>query len=257
MTKKVFFTGPEKTKLCGIIENPTDRLDRPIVIIVHGFTSNKDSSSFKKIIENLSNEDISSFRIDLFGHGDSGGDFADITITKGKDSVLAAVMYLKSQGYQYIGLLGSSFGGISSIMAANESDDIFFMALKSPVSDWLDISTTRNKKFMDEWKTKGIIDYKEGGKSYKLKYKIIDDSRKNVGFDVASNISIPTLIVHGNADEIVPFSGSKKMVELMPNAVLHTVNGANHNYSDSSKSFNEMTEVISSFLINQSNKFIS
>jgi enterochelin esterase-like enzyme len=43
---------------------------------------------------------------------------------------------LKKLGYTKIGLMGSSFGGISSIMAASKTNDLFVLTLKSPVSNF-------------------------------------------------------------------------------------------------------------------------
>ena len=254
MNKKVTFKHTLGINLCGIIDDPLESFDNPIIIIAHGFTSSKNSSSYKKILENLSKAKISTFRIDLFGHGESGGDFSDITISKGKDSVLSAINYLKSLGYKNIGLFGSSFGGISSIMAASESKDIFCLSLKSPVTNWLDISTVKKEGLLERWKKDGYRIYNEGSFESKLKFDIVEDAKKNIAFDVASNILVPTLIVHGDKDEIVSYEGSVELARLMLNAKLHTVKEANHNYSSSTEHFEEMSEVISKFLIDESKK---
>ncbi len=50
-------------------------------------------------------------------------------------------------------------------------------------------------------------------------------------FDNASKIGwirMPTLIVHGTADEVVPVEMGKRLAELSPNAELHLIEGAPH-----------------------------
>jgi len=256
MRKKVFFKHPLGVNLCGILDNPNEDKNTPIIIFAHGFTSHKNSSSYVKTLENLGLARIATFRIDLFGHGESEGNFADITITKGKDSILSAIKYLKDIGYSKIGLLGSSFGGLSAIMAASETNDLFCLALKSPVSDWLKIAFTQQKDVLKKWKKEGIIDYVSEEKKPKLKYGIVEDAKNNA-FDVAYKIKIPTLIIHGDKDDIVPYEGSVKLSKLLPNAFLHTVSESNHLYSLSTKHFEEMSRTLSKFLIDESEKLKS
>ena len=254
MEEKVFFDHPLGMKLCGIISNPSENKQTPIIIFAHGFTSHKNSKSYTKILDNLYLANISTFRIDLFGHGESGGDFSEITITKGKNSILAAIKYLKANGYSTIGLLGSSFGGIFGIMASSETNDLFCLALKSPVSDWLEIAFPKQDGVLEKWKKDGFINYESEESSSRLKYEIVEDAKNNIAFDVALKIRIPTLIVHGNKDDVVPYEDSVKLSKLMPNAVLHTVNGSNHHYSLSAKHFEEMSQALSDFLISESEK---
>lgn len=254
MEEKIYFKHPLGVKLCGVIDNPSENKATPIIIFAHGFTSHKNSKSYTKILNNLHEANISTFRIDLFGHGESGGDFSEITITKGKDSILAAIKYLKDKGYSKIGLLGSSFGGISSIMACSETDDLFCLALKSPVSDWLKIAFPKQDGVLKKWKKDGFINYESEDSSPRLKYEIVEDAKNNIAFDVAHKIKIPTLIVHGNKDDVVPYEDSVKLSKLLPNAALHTVNGTNHHYSVSPEHFEEMSQALSDFLISESEK---
>jgi len=42
----------------------------------------------------------------------------------------------------------------------------------------------------------------------------------------------PTLIIHGTADDTIPFSNSEKMVSMLPTATLHPIEGADHSYKN-------------------------
>jgi len=254
MEEKLFFPHPLGTKLCGILNDADKDTNSSIIILVHGFTSNKNTSSFTRIIENLTKAGIATFRIDLYGHGESEGDFADITITKGKDSVLATVEFLKTKDYSKIGLLGSSFGGISGLMAASQTQDLFCLGLKSPVSDWMKNTYMQTPGLLEKWEKDGFIYYDSEESKPRLNYSLVEDVAKNNPYEEASKITIPTLVVHGDADEVVPYETSVKLVSLMPSAKLHIVKGANHVYSSDLKHFEEMTEVFSEFFIEESKK---
>src|SRR3989338_6002658 len=139
MQKNTYFKNSKGDTLAAILSNPSGDTTKPIVIIVHGFASHKNRRSFIKLAERFDTLAISSFRFDIWGFGESEGRFEDITISEAVDDILQAIKFLKSKGYTNIGLIGSSFGGISSIMAASKTNDLFALALKSPVSDYAEV----------------------------------------------------------------------------------------------------------------------
>ncbi|MFO0765563.1 MAG: alpha/beta hydrolase [Nitrospiraceae bacterium] len=63
---------------------------------------------------------VATLRFDFFGHGESDGPFRVLTTTIGVDQALAALVLATRQGYRRLALVGSSFGGLVSILAAAE-----------------------------------------------------------------------------------------------------------------------------------------
>ncbi|MGA2910349.1 MAG: alpha/beta fold hydrolase [Candidatus Microgenomates bacterium] len=231
MEKQITFENSNGIKLAGIL-NETGNHEN-ILIMVHGFNSNKNSKNLVRLSEMLDKAEISSFRFDIYGHGKSGGNFEDITISETVGDILQAIKFVKEQGYKNIGLLGSSFGGIASIMAASKSKDVSFLSLKSPVSDYLKLEKSRfTEKEFGDWKRTGYRNYKDDGKTVKLKYTFIEDFKNNNAYRAAKLINIPVLIVHGSADKDVPLSQSKKLMNFLPNGKLITIEGADHRYTN-------------------------
>lgn len=253
MDENITFANSKGDKLSGIIHNPTKSKDRPIIVLAHGFDSNKGRSTYTVLAERLAKHDISTLRFDFFGHGDSEGKFEDITISEAVDDIIQAIKFLKQEGYKKIGLMGSSFGGISSIMAASKTTDPYLLALKSPVSNYLDKEIgTKSKKELGEWREKGYRIYVSGdGSEHKLNYSFFEDFKNNNGYKAASKIKIPTLIVHGDEDKIVPYRQSVKICRLISNCELHTVKGANHYYKNP-KHTEEMRQAIVDFIVKNS-----
>ena len=245
MEEKVYFQNSKGNKLCGILSNSTGDLSKLIMIIVPGFGSNKNKPNYLVMVDELNKLLVSSFRFDVYGHGESEGNFEDITISEVVDDILQAIAFLKKKGHSRIGLIGSSFGGISSIMAASKIKDLVCLALKSPVSNYIDRTKyiLTEEKILD-WKTKGYrID--EDGNS--VNYTFFEDFDKNNGYKAAKFINIPTVIVHGDADESVPYAQSVKLVSLLQNGVLITVHGANHRYTNPEHA-KQMIQAISNFV---------
>lgn len=149
--------------------------------------------------------------------------------------------------------MGSSFGGISSIMATSKTKGLYVLALKSPVSSYVEKEEeTKSKEELLEWKKKGFRIYVSGdGSKHKLNYTFFEDTKNNIGYKVAHKIKIPTLIVHGDKNLIVPYKQSVKTVKLMENGKLHTVKGANHRY-DKSEHRDEMLKEIVKFVVEKS-----
>ena len=205
-----------------------------------------------RLEERLNQKAFSTFRFDFFGHGESAGEFENITISEAKDDVLNAIRFVKDSGYERIGLMGSSFGGFASILAAGQSDDLFVLALKSPVSDYLGLLITRDHDIdIKTWRQKGFIFVEASdGKKVRLNYSFFADAERMQGYALAGNIKAPTLIVHGDQDETVPLAQSQKATDFIPNCRLEVIEGADHTYSDPPH-FEKMLDLISDFIISK------
>lgn len=234
MEEKVYFTNSKGDKLCGILSNPTGDKTRPIIISSHGFGSNKNSSTYTNLQSRLNDANISVLRFDFFGHGESEGKFEDITISEGVDDILGAIKFLKQTGYSKIGLLGSSFGGICSIMAASKVKDLYILVLKSPVSDYTSMQLLKHgQDGVRKWREGGyIIHTSHDGKKHRLNYTFFDDFKNNDAYASATRIEIPALIVHGDQDEVVPIEQSKKTCGLIKGCRLEIIEGLGHHYTN-------------------------
>ncbi len=250
MIEKIYFSNSKGNNICGVLSNPSSEVTDPVIILCHGFTSHKNSPTNIQLEKIFNSHNIATFKIDFFGHGESDGNFENITITEAVDDILNAITFLKNRGFSKLGLVGSSFGGMSSIMAATNTNDLSLLVLKSPAADYYEIEPKRrSKEEIENWESKGFIFHKDiDGKSKKLNYSFFADLKNNNAYEAAKKIKIPTLIVHGDEDKTVPVEQSKKISANIKNCKLEIIVGADHNYSDSEK-FEKMLDLISKFVI--------
>ena len=249
MKKKLFFENSQGNRLVGILSDPTSEKAIPLIIMCHGFSASKESNTYIQLEATLNKKGISTFRFDFYGHGESEGKFEDITISEAVDDTLNAINYFQKQGYTKIGLFGSSFGGIASIIAASKSPELFVLALKSPVSNYMGkLLIDKGKKGINEWKEKGFILYDSGKGMLRLNYSFYEDSKKLDGYEAAKLIKAPTLIVHGDKDVTVPISQSLKTASLIPSCKLEIIKGEDHRYSNPIH-FDKMISLITSFIV--------
>jgi uncharacterized protein len=104
-----------------------------VILFIHGFQADKNTKQFDMIEQMLLDNHISTLRIDQYGHGSDIANFPDLTITKAITVVKSAIEYLHESGFKHIGIIGSSFGGITGFFASFDSPHVSLMILKSPV----------------------------------------------------------------------------------------------------------------------------
>jgi pimeloyl-ACP methyl ester carboxylesterase len=253
MNQKVFFASHQNSKLCGILSDPSDDHLCPLIVLCHGFSTSKDGRTYISLEKRLNQGRVATFRFDFFGHGESEGKFEDITISEAVDDVLSAIRYVKDLGYEKIGLMGSSFGGFASIVTAGELDDLYVLALKSPVSDYLGMLIARDYgKAVAAWKKNGFIRIGDAVEhNLRLNFSFYEDAERYDGYSYAQKIRVPVLIVHGDWDGTVPLEQSEKVAALIPGCRLEILKGADHIYSNP-KHFEQMLDLTTNFLLDES-----
>jgi dipeptidyl aminopeptidase/acylaminoacyl peptidase len=253
MKEKIFFNNSKGNKLCGILSNPTSKKEKPIIILCHGFSTSKEGRTYVRLEEILNDKGISTFRFDFFGHGESEGKFEEITTSEAVDDIQQAIKFLQEAGYKKIGLVGSSFGGMASIITASKTSALYVLALKSPVSDYMDMIHTReDEKEIEKWRQQGFVEVSGvGGETRKISYSFYEEAEEIKAYEAAQKIKIPTLIVHGDKDETVPLEQSKKTASLIENCRLEIIGGGDHTYSEP-EHFEKMLDLISEFIVEQS-----
>src|SRR5437879_12731568 len=135
MEQALTFKDPAGHAVSGILASPSHDSDR-LAVRCHGFLSNKNSRTNKTLTELLLPQGIASFRFDFFGQGESEGPFERITVSLAVSQVLAALDLMHSKGYRKLALVGSSFGGLVSILVAAKWTHLICLALKCPVPDF-------------------------------------------------------------------------------------------------------------------------
>lgn len=250
MQEKIFFKNKKGLRLCGIISNPTDKVANPIVVLCHGHSTSKASTTIVDLEKILNENAIATFRFDISGHGESEGKFEETTVSDAASDILAAIKYIKGKKYSKIGLFGSSFGGAASILAAAKLPYLFVLALKAPVSDYRKLETsTRGADGIEDWKKKGFVEYQIGDpRGLKLNYAFFTDFDNFNEYRLAKKIIAPTIVVHGDADKDVPVEQSRELAKRIPNCKLEIIPGADHKFSKP-EDFAKMLKLIAEFII--------
>ena len=120
--------------LSAVLETPEGSGEKlPLVIILHGFGSAKDRIHTLQTAEAMRDAGFATLRLDLFGHGESGGEFRHHTLYKWIGNTLTTISYMRSLGYTDLYLSGHSQGGLAAALAgAMEPDRVRGLVLRAP-----------------------------------------------------------------------------------------------------------------------------
>lgn len=250
MEEALTFQDQHGHRVAGILTVPKAKTDR-VVLLCHGFLSSKNSTTNKTLTRSLTEQGIATFRFDFFGQGESDGPFENITVTIALGQALAALDLLSARDYTRIGLVGSSFGGLIAILAAAKKPDLACLGLKCPVADFAEVLRLEfGEAGMARWKTHHEIpDVTGGPKPVRLRYALYENCLEYDGYKAAATIKIPTLIVQGEKDELVPLHQSSRFMEVLQGKrQLEILRGADHGFTKG-EDFKKMTTLLNDWMV--------
>jgi uncharacterized protein len=239
--------GHKVAAVLTVPNNPTHHL----AVLCHGFLSTKNSTTNKTLTRLLTDRGVATFRFDFFGQGESQGPFESLTTTLAVEQATAAINLVLAKGFSRIGLVGSSFGGLVSILTASQRQDLACLALKCPVVDFAEeLRLEFGSDEMARWQGTDTIPNITGGPArIRLRYGFFEDCLGQIAYGPAERITAPTLIVQGEEDEFVPLHQSQQLFDALRGPKrLDLLPGADHQFTRSDD-FRTMTTSIAEWLV--------
>jgi pimeloyl-ACP methyl ester carboxylesterase len=208
---------------------------RPTVVFVHGFSNNRmENRSFVQMSRLLESSGIASVRFDLSGHGESDGDFFDVTITgeiAEARSVVKAVRAFDFTDSDRIGLLGMSMGAVVAGIVAAEEPGTRALCLWSPAAVApfeVGAGRLKGRDIAAEIKEKGYFD----ADGHRMSPALVEDITNLDVYRRSRTYAGPVRIIHGDKDDIAPVSYARRYLDHYDgNAELEVVPGADHGWN--------------------------
>ncbi len=209
----------------------------PLVFLCHGYGSPAGMNNFTNtsIVPRLLERRIASARFSFRGHAGSEGRIEDVNLTTGQadfDAVRELVSRQENVDHQRLGVLGGSYGGITTLLAISRHPALKAGVLKAPATDLVDARHYRfGEEAMREWQERGTYDFPYVERDIATPYSFVTDAESYDAYAIAESISQPVLIHHGDADEQVPVEQSRRLAKILPHARYVEVHGADHGFS--------------------------
>ena len=250
MTENITIQG-SKGKLAAILQKPDNLKSSekiPIVMILHGFSGNKNDAVAACTAEKLASKGLATIRFDFNGHGESEGDFCEMTVPNEIEDAQKVLRYVQSLDFvSEIYVSGHSQGGVvASMLAGIEGEkSIKKLVLLAPAAVLRD-DTIRGCTFGVQYDpinppekvhlTNGL----DLGKNYILtafKLPIYETAQKYKG---------KVCVIHGTGDRIVPYTYGERYKSIYDNCELHILEGLDHGFS---QNLNNTAEIAVDFLL--------
>ena len=204
------------------------------IVFLHGFMSDLEGEKPNAFLKFAKKNKISFLALEYSGHGKSSGKFINGNISKwSKETSILIRKYIKKKDFI---LIGSSMGAWISL---NQ-----FKIFKKQIIGFLGIGAAPEflenlmwkkftKKMKQETINKGVYHLKHGDYEYPITYQLIKDGRKNKVLNKKINSNIRVTMMHGEKDNVVPVSYSRKVLKLFPvaNKKLNIIKKGDHSLS--------------------------
>ncbi|AWB45583.1 hypothetical protein DCC85_16185 [Paenibacillus sp. CAA11] len=209
----------------------------PVAILSHGVLGDRNQQGmFTQLTDALQKKGMVTVRFDFDGYGESDGELKYNSIKSEKEDLSAIIDYVKTLDYvdtNRINLVGYSMGGAAtSLVAGERANEIHSVALWSAAAILVD-DAERGSLLGATVDVNNLPDeIPIFGGAYTFGKKWFEDA---IGLDIygiAQKYEGDVLIVHGDKDQVVPMSYSKKYDKVYgKGAKLVVVKGGEHVYA--------------------------
>jgi pimeloyl-ACP methyl ester carboxylesterase len=209
---------------------------RPCILYLHGFGSMQSGEKADFFRRRAREAGFAFCSFDFQGHGQSGGDFAGLTLTRNLEDVARVHAFLRARGQERLILLGSSMGGGTALWySALHPDEIAAglhiapaLELERGLLDWAGEEGARR------WRETGTIHYENDLVSCELGWGLIEDLRAHSQERLLAEYRTPALILQGKLDTSVSWSSVTDFVTrcAFPGLELHLFADGDHRLVD-------------------------
>ena len=247
--KKFKYQKISKTKKLRYIDNYYKK--NLYIVFLPGFMSDIEGQKPQSLKRYAIKKKLGFLALEYFGHGKSSGEFTkgNISIWSKNTKLLIKKIIRKND---FI-IIGSSMG---AWIALNQ-----FKYFKKQIKGFLGIGSAPEfltrlmwnkfpKKIKKEVIKKGITNIESGQYKYPITYQLIKDGRKNRVLSKKINSRIEITMIHGQKDEVVPVSFSRKVLAIFSKAKkkLMVIKNGDHSLSDK-KSLNKIIKELNRVVI--------
>ena len=247
--KKFKYQKISKTKKLRYIDNYYKK--NLYIVFLPGFMSDVEGQKPQSLKRYAIKKKLGFLALEYFGHGKSSGEFTkgNISIWSKNTKLLIKKIIRKND---FI-IIGSSMG---AWIALNQ-----FKYFKKQIKGFLGIGSAPEfltrlmwnkfpKKIKKEVIKKGITNIESGQYKYPITYQLIKDGRKNRVLSKKINSRIQITMIHGQKDEVVPVSFSRKVLAIFTKAKkkLMVIKNGDHSLSDK-KSLNKIVKELNRIVI--------
>ena len=240
-----FFITEDGIRYHAKLDRPEGVEKCPLAIVFHGFTGHMEERHIVAVSEAIRSLGIAALRVEMYGHGQSDGEFRNHTLYKWVTGGLAVIDY--ALGLDFVTdlyITGHSQGGLLvMLLAGMRPKQIKALIPLSPA--WMIPEKARAGEVLGMTFDPLDIPEEIHNEERTLSGNYIRVAQTIHPEDEIDRYPGPVLIIHGDEDEAVPVEYAYKAAERYKNAKLVIVPGDTHCYDHH---LEQVTEAVKGFL---------
>lgn len=240
--ERISFANSHGDTLSGVLHHSEGKTPRGAVILCHGMESNKESEKLVHLGRAMAQRGVMALRFDFRYVGESSGKFEDITYSGEMEDLQAAHALVQSRHPGKIAILGSSMGGTVALLFAAEQPTLAaLVTVAAPLHPERFPSRFLTAAQAEQWRAQGFTHYN----GQRINLSLLDDLERLDVPEAVKKIACPVLILHGDADEVVPVAEARELYACLTNSKrLSILPGTDHRLSDPALMGRAITEAL-------------
>ena len=223
----------------------------PYIVFLHGFMSDLEGKKPKVFFNFAKKNKFGFLALEYSGHGKSSGKFTNGNISKWTIETYLSIKKIVKKN-KFI-LVGSSMGAWISLNQFKffKKQIIGFLGIGSAPEFLENLMWNKfTKKMKLEIIQNGIYNLKHGDYIYPIALQLIKDGRKNKVLNKKIMSKIQVTMIHGQKDEVVPVSYSRKVLKIFKKAKKKLIIVKNGDHSLSSTKWLKLIQKQLKLIIN-------
>ncbi|MGI2032905.1 alpha/beta hydrolase [Rhizobium panacihumi] len=222
------------------LHRPAERSDAPTLVWLGGYRSDMSGTKALEMDALASEQSVSALRHDYSGHGQSGGDFNDGTISRWLEESIAVIDHVAPQR---VILVGSSMGGwialrmVQELVKRGKGPKVDGLVLIAPAPDFTHdliepaLSDKERQSLNERGYFEEISEYSPEPNIFTR--ALMEDGRDNRVLTDIIETGCPVHILQGMKDADVPYQHALKLMEFLPadDIVLTLIRDGDHRLS--------------------------
>lgn len=233
--------------LNGLLDLPDNGAERyPLVVYLHGVTGCMEERQNTAICRAMNRAGFGTLRLDLYGHGTSGGEFRNHTLWKWISNALTALNYsLQLPQVTGVWLAGHSQGGLTAMLAGHMMRDrLSGLLLFSPA--WMIPEAARRGNLLGiRFDPEHLPLDGASASDYPVGSNYIRVAQTIHAEEAVRGFRRPVLLVHGADDQTVPMGWSDALSKLYEACTYVRIPDETHCYD---RHLDRVTEAVEAWL---------
>ena len=218
-------------RLHAKLDTPEGFSKGPLVLLIHGFTGHMEEEHIIAAQQVMNEIGYAVLRVEMYGHGGSEGAFKDHTLYKWISNTLSVMDYVRSLDFVTdIYLSGHSQGGLTAALVGGMAPDLVKGLILRAPAFMIPRCAREGSMLGFSFDPLRVPDEMQIIKGLTLSGHYVRTAQTIHAEEAIDRFPGQVLLIHGDADDLVPVEDSKAAAKRYRNCSLAVIPGETHHF---------------------------